>query len=175
LVETHAELDTTTIKVNNQVVIIQVQVGKYNVEDVLKDGGASVNVIIKNLETKVGLPKPKPTPYHLKMANQSMIRPLGFIKNLKIHIHYIPYINTFIIMKNSVVDSNYFMLLRRPWFRDATITCDWGNSVIAIQGNGIVMTISVNGKVGVESKRLQILVCYDLMEGVIDKKGRYDL
>jgi hypothetical protein len=78
-------------------------------------------------------------------------------------------------MKNSVVDSNYFMLLRRPWFKDATITCDWGNSVIAIQGNGIVMTISVNGKLGVESKNLQILVCYDLMEGLIDKKGRYDL
>jgi hypothetical protein len=41
---------------------IQVQVGKNNVEDVLLDGGASVNIITKNLRTKFGLPKPRPTP-----------------------------------------------------------------------------------------------------------------
>jgi hypothetical protein len=73
-------------------------------------------------------------------------------------------------MKNSVVDSNYYMLLGRPWFKDATVTRDWGNNVITVQGNGIVITILVNRKLGVETKRLQILVCYDLMEGVIDKK-----
>jgi hypothetical protein len=49
--------------------IIQVQVGKNIIEDVLLDGGASVNIIIENLKTKLGLPKPRPTPYHLKMAN----------------------------------------------------------------------------------------------------------
>jgi hypothetical protein len=50
-------------------VIIQVQVGKNIVEDVLLDGGASVNIITDNLRTKLGLPKPRPTPYHLKLAN----------------------------------------------------------------------------------------------------------
>ncbi len=43
-----------------------------------------------------------------------MTRPLGIIRNLKIHIHGIPYIATFTILKNSVVDYSYFMLLRRP-------------------------------------------------------------
>jgi len=46
VVETHSELDTTTIKVNNQMVVIKVRVGKNIVEDVLIDGGASVNIII---------------------------------------------------------------------------------------------------------------------------------
>jgi hypothetical protein len=50
-------------------VVIQVQVGKNIIEDVLLDGGASVNIIIKNIITKLGLPKPRPTPYHLKMAD----------------------------------------------------------------------------------------------------------
>jgi hypothetical protein len=45
--------------------IIYIQVGKNIVEGVLIDGRASVNIIIKNLITKLGLPKLKPTPYHV--------------------------------------------------------------------------------------------------------------
>jgi hypothetical protein len=69
VVETHSELDIATIKVDNQMAIIQVQVGKNIVEDVMIDGGASVNIIIENLKTKLGLPKPRLVPYHLIMAN----------------------------------------------------------------------------------------------------------
>ncbi len=51
-----------------------------------------------------------------------MTKHLGIIRNLKIHIHEIPYIATFNILKNSVVDFNYYLLLKRPWFRDAKVT-----------------------------------------------------
>jgi len=74
MIETHTKVHTTAIKLNNQMVIIQVQVGKNIVEDFLLDGGATVNIIIKNLRTKLDLPKPRPAPYHLKMANQSIIK-----------------------------------------------------------------------------------------------------
>ncbi len=47
---------------------------------------------------------------------------------------------------------------------------EWGNNVIIIQGNGIVTTISINKKLGVETIRPQILVCYDLLGGLIDEK-----
>jgi hypothetical protein len=53
-------------------------------------------------------------PYHLRMADQSMTKPLGVIKNLKIQIHGIPYVATFIVLQNNVVDSNYSMLLGKP-------------------------------------------------------------
>jgi hypothetical protein len=105
-------------------VIIQVQFGKNIVEDVLIDGGASVNIQIKKFITKLGLPKPKLIPYHLRMVDQSMAKPLGIIKNLKIHIHGILYISTFIVLKNNVVDYNYYMLLGRPWLKDAKVTHD---------------------------------------------------
>ncbi len=36
---------------------------------------------------------------------------------MNIHIHGIPYIATFTVLKNNVVDSNYSMLLGRPWQR----------------------------------------------------------
>jgi hypothetical protein len=108
--------------VDNKMVVIQVQVGKNIIEDVLLDGGASVNIIIENIITKISLPKPRPTPYHHRMTDQNMTRPLRIIKNLNIHIHGIPYVATFTILQNNVVDSNYFMLLGKPWLRDAKVT-----------------------------------------------------
>jgi hypothetical protein len=137
--------------------------GKNIVEDVLIDGVASVNIIIKNLITKLGLPKPILTPLHLIMANQSMTRPSGIVRNLKIHIHGIPYITTFIVLKNNVVDSSYYVLLGRPWLIDAKVTHDWGNNVIIVQGDGTIKIISNNRKLGAETRKPQVLVCYDLM------------
>ncbi len=69
------------------------------------------------------------------MAYQSMTKPLGIIKKLKIHIHGIQYVTTFAILQNSVVDSNYSILLGRCWLKYAKITHEWGNNVIIIQGN----------------------------------------
>jgi len=74
--------------------IIQMQLGENIAENVLIDEGASVNIIIKNLITKLGLPTTRPSAYHLIMADQSATRPLGIIKNLKSHIHGIPYVAT---------------------------------------------------------------------------------
>jgi hypothetical protein len=68
------------------------------VEDVLLDGGASVNITTENFKTKLILPKPRPTPYHFIMTDQNMTRPFKIIRNLKIHIHGIPYVATFIVL-----------------------------------------------------------------------------
>jgi hypothetical protein len=68
VVETHSKVNNAVIEIDNQMVIIKVQVGKNIVNDVLLDGGASVNIIIENLRTKLGLPKLIPIPYHLRMA-----------------------------------------------------------------------------------------------------------
>jgi hypothetical protein len=58
------------------------------------------------------------------MADQSMTKPLGIIRNLKIQIHGIPYVATFIVLQNNVVDFSYSMLLGRPWFKVAKVTHD---------------------------------------------------
>ncbi len=64
MVETYSKVDIVAIKVNNQMAVIQVQVEKNIVEDVLLNGGANVNIIIENLKTKLSLPKLWPTLYH---------------------------------------------------------------------------------------------------------------
>jgi hypothetical protein len=63
---------------------------------------------------------------------------MGLTKDLKIYVHGIPYITTFTILHNSVVDSSFSMLLGRPWLKDAKMAHDWGNNIVTIQGNGIV-------------------------------------
>jgi hypothetical protein len=78
------------------------------------DGGLSINIIFEDLRKKLGLPIPKPTPYTLRMANQTLTKPIGLIQYLKIYIHGIPYVITFTMMKNNVLDANYSMLLAHP-------------------------------------------------------------
>jgi hypothetical protein len=103
---------------------------------VLLDGGSGVNIIIEQLKLRLGLPKPKPTPYNLGMANWTTTKPVGLIKDLKIHVHDIPYIITFIVLQNNVVDFNYSMLLGRPWLRDVKMTHDWRVTLLLCNGMG---------------------------------------
>ncbi len=60
MIGTHSKVDIVILEVDNQMVVIQIQVGKNTIEDVMLDG-ANVNIITKNLKTKLGLPKPRPT------------------------------------------------------------------------------------------------------------------
>ncbi len=52
MTETPSKIDTATIEVDNQMAIIQVQVGKNTIEDVLLNGATSVNIITKTLKKK---------------------------------------------------------------------------------------------------------------------------
>jgi hypothetical protein len=78
---------------------------------------------------------------------------VGLIKDLKIYVHGIPYIITFTILHNNVVDFNYSMLLGRPWLRDVKVAHDWGSNIVVIQRNGIVLTIIITKHLGSEVRR----------------------
>jgi len=58
------------------------------------------------------------------MANQTIAKPLGLIRDLKIFVHSISYTITFIVINRFVLDSSYSMLLGRPWLRDAKVSHD---------------------------------------------------
>ncbi len=118
----------------------------------------------------MGLPKPKPAPYNLRIIDQTTTKPVGLIRDLKIYVHGIPYITTFTIFHNSVVDFSYSMLLGRPWLKDVKMARDWGSNNITIQGNGIIRIIIVTKHLGGEVKRLEMLLCYDYQNGITDEK-----
>jgi hypothetical protein len=112
--------------------VIQVQVDKNFIDDVLIDGCFGINIIIENLRVQLGLSKPNPVPYNLHMVDQIIAKPFGLCRDLKILVHGIPYIVTFIIIDINVLDSNYSMLLRRPWVRDAKVSHNWGTNIVII-------------------------------------------
>jgi hypothetical protein len=113
-------------------VVIQVQNGKNTIEDVLLNGGSGVNIITKQLKLRLELSKFKLAPYNLRMVNQATTKPVGLIRDLKIYVHGILCITIFTILHNSVVDSNYSMLLGSPWLRDVKVAHDWGNNIVTI-------------------------------------------
>jgi hypothetical protein len=113
-------------------VVIQVYIGKNTIEDVLLDGGFGVNIIIEQLRLRLGLPKLKPTPYNLRMANQTIIKLVGLIRDLKIYVYGILYITIFTILHNSVLDFNYSMLIGKPWLRDVKMAHYWGSNTITL-------------------------------------------
>ncbi len=120
----------------------------------------------------MGLPKPKPTPYNLRMENQTTTKLMGSIKDLKIYVHGILYITMITIFPNNLVDFSYFMLLGRPWLRDAKVAHDWGSNIVTIQGNEFrtIQTITITKHLGSEVKKPKVLLCHIYQNGIIDEE-----
>lgn len=89
---------------------------------------------------------------------------------MRIHIHGIPYLITLTVIQNMEVNEAYNMLLGHPWLIDAKVTCDLGNKVVTLQGNGTMKTILVNQRIRPRLKLPEVLVCNNIIEGLIDKK-----
>lgn len=81
-----------------------------------------------------------PSRWHIKHLPNYIFM---LIRDLKIHVHNIPYIATFTIMKINVLDANYSMLIGSPWLFDAKVTHDWDNNMITIESKGIVWMIAL--------------------------------
>jgi hypothetical protein len=50
------------------ILIIQIRAGKFGTKDALLDDGSNVNIIFENLWKKLGLKKPKPPPFVVRMV-----------------------------------------------------------------------------------------------------------
>ncbi len=135
----------------------------------LLDKGSGANIITKDPRKQLALPSPKLTPYMFRMVDQSLTKPVGIIGNLKIHIHGIPYIATFTIMRNNVLDGNYSMLLGKPWVRNAKVIHDWGKNLITIEGNGVIPTIPITKHLDPNIKQPKVLLYDDFVDGVINE------
>jgi hypothetical protein len=97
-------------------------------------------------------------------------KPLGFIRDLKIFVHGIPYTVTFTIININVVDPSYSMLLGCPWLKDAKISHNWGINNVIIRGSSIIRTIPITDKLGFQTKRPKVLLRCDFHSGISDEK-----
>jgi hypothetical protein len=83
---------------NNHMIVIQVQIGKKIIKNVLLNGRSNINIITDELRLKLRLPKSKPAPYNLKMLDQTITKLMGLIHDVKTNVHDIPYVITFTIL-----------------------------------------------------------------------------
>ncbi len=109
-------------------------------------------------------------PYNLCMENQTIAKPFGLIRDLKLFVHGILYTITFTIINTSVLDSSYSMLLRCPWLRDAKISHLWGTNTITLQGTSTIRTILVTKKHSVQTKWPKVLICHDFHSRILDEE-----
>ena len=165
---TTKELIAATEAIDKHMPVISICIGKNIVDDVLLDGGSGVNVITEEERRKLGLPKPSPAPFNLKMANGTIAKPTGLLRDVKIHIHGIPYIVTLTVIDCQTIKLDYSMLLGRPWLRNAKVIHDWANDQVQIMGNGTVKTVKINRQLGYEAVTPHALVCYNFAEGITD-------
>ena len=167
-IPTIEELFAATEAIDKHMPVISISIGKNIVDDVLLDGRSGVNVITEEERRKLGLPKPSPTPFNLKMANGTIAKPTGLLRDVKIHIHGIPYIVTLTIIDCQTIKSDYSMLFGRPWLRNAKVIHDWANDQVQIMGNGTIKTVKINRQLGYEAVTPHALVCYNFAKGITD-------
>ena len=165
---TTKELIVATEAIDKHMPVISICIGKNIVDDVLLDGGSGVNVITEEERHRLGLPKPSLAPFNLKMANGTIAKPTGLLRDVKIHIHGIPYIVTLIVIDCQTIKSDYSMLLGRPWLRNAKVIHDWANDQVQIMENGTIKTVKINRQLGYEAVTPHALVCYNFAEGITD-------
>ena len=165
---TTKELIASTKAIDKHMPVISICIGKNIVDDVLLDGGSGVNVIFEEERRRLGLPKPSPAPFNLKMANGTIGKPMGLLRDVKIHIHGIPYIVILTVIDCQTIKSDYSMLLGRTWLRNAKVIHDWANDQVQIMGNGTVKTVKINRQLGYEAVTPHALVYYNFAEGITD-------
>lgn len=87
----------------------------------LLDGSSGVNILPEFLYTRLKLPKLEEAPFHLKMADQRRIQPLGILRNQQITVLRLTFPVNFVILKIDEGDSPYPILLGRPWFKQVKV------------------------------------------------------
>ncbi len=76
-----------SIAIDHKMIVIHVQIGKNSIEDFFFDGGFRVNNTIEKLWMQLKLTKPKLAPYNSPMIDQTIVKSLGLIKDLKKKFH----------------------------------------------------------------------------------------
>ncbi len=145
-----------TIKVEDfdeAILVVQVRVGKFEVKDVLLDGGFGVNINSKSLKKKLGLRKSQPTSFIICMVDQHKVQAMGLIQNLKINLTIYVYKILIIVLKMENGIEAYSMFLERPWLKQAKAHHNWGDSTLLIILENIRITLNIIKQVNIKSSQ----------------------
>lgn len=132
--------------------------------------GSRVNVIAEQECCRLKLPKPTAVPFKLRMAHNTLVQPIGLLREVKIHIQGIFYmvIPTIISFKN--VNLAYTLLLDKPWLQDAHVIHDWTNNHIQIMGIGTIRIVCSYCELDIKAITRKTLVYYNYVKCFTDKE-----
>jgi hypothetical protein len=99
---------------------IDVQIAGCTISKVLVDGGSSVNLMTLFTMSDLGLTKMEKTPKVLKMADQSVVTPVGILLNLETIIGGIGFSLDYYVI-DPTTPSSYPILFGRPWLYTAKV------------------------------------------------------
>ncbi|KAL3694004.1 hypothetical protein R1sor_007655 [Riccia sorocarpa] len=88
------------------------------------DSGSGVNVMTEEAAHDLGFTEFEATPRVLTLADQTMRRPLGVLKNIPTIIGGVPFKLTYIILR-PISKRGYKVLIGRPWLYSAKVKTDW--------------------------------------------------
>ena len=100
---------------------ISVEYRGIQIDNVLIDGGAGVNIVTKTTCERFGWLDWLPVPFLVRMADQRRVRALGILRNLVLSIGGISFAMAFVVMNMEDAEEEYSMLLGRPWLRQARV------------------------------------------------------
>lgn len=89
------------------------------------------------------------------------------------HSWYPIYTIAFTITKNNMLDATYSMLLCKTSLEDAKVFHNWGTNLVTIEDNGIIKTMVVTKKLSNNIKWSKVLMCYELVEGIMNEEEKY--
>ena len=92
----------------------------------LVDGGSSLNIMPLQTMEKLGLSLTGPSPIVISMANQSLARPVGQIKDCQVMVGGESYTLTIHVIQIHSSKESFPLLLGRPWLRAAEAVVSWG-------------------------------------------------
>eukprot|EP00250_Pteridium_aquilinum_P030169 c40771_g1_i1 orf=120-527(+) len=96
--------------------------------------------------------KCKPTPFRLRMADQTISDPVGMVENIPIKVGGVKFETSFLILE---VGDSYDVLLGRPWLRTAGAIHDWGTNELTMKIGTKKITVSTSSTTVPEKERLE--------------------
>ncbi|XP_024026577.1 uncharacterized protein LOC112093078, partial [Morus notabilis] len=123
---------------------ISCQIGTHEFSQALLDLGASVNLMPYSVYSQLGLGEIKPTSVVLQLADRSIKKPRGIVKDVLVQVEFYYLVDFLVLDTQSVVsmESKILIILGRPFLATANALINCRNGLMKISfGN---MTLEVN-------------------------------
>lgn len=136
---------------DEEIPTVMVTIGQHVFEHSPIDGGSGVNLIEEETFRKLGLGKPSPAPFLVRMADQRVAQPTGIVRNVPMRVGELDYRITLVILKIERSKRPYQVLLGRPWLKEAKAKHDWESNELTIQQGKRCVTLGLDHKLPVRA------------------------